>query len=125
MAKKMGRPKIQIDQTQFEKLCNILCTLDDIAGFFDCSVDTIENWSKRTYGMTFSDVYKKKAAIGRVSLRRKQFEVAMSGDRTLLIWLGKQQLGQRDTFPEEIQTTPIIPSTYKLHDANKPDPKAS
>lgn len=125
MAKKMGRPKIQIDQNQFEKLCNIMCTLDDISGFFDCSPDTIERWCKSNYGETFADVYKKKSAIGRVSLRRKQFEVAMTGDRTLLVWLGKQQLGQRDSFPEEIQTTPITPSVYKLHDANKPDSKAS
>lgn len=124
MAKKMGRPKIQIDQTQFEKLCNILCTLDDIAGFFDCSQDTIERWCKSTYAETFADVYKKKAAIGRVSLRRKQFEVAMSGDRSLLIWLGKQQLGQRDSFPDENQTAPTVASVYKLHDRNKPDTQA-
>ena len=125
MAKKMGRPKIHIDQSQFEKLCNILCTLDDIAGFFDCSQDTIERWCKATYSETFADVYKKKSAVGRVSLRRKQFEVAMSGDRSLLIWLGKQQLGQRDTFPEENNSSPMIASVYKLHDANKSKPEAS
>lgn len=121
---KMGRPIKHIDQAQFEKLCNILCTLDDIAGFFDCSVDTIENWCKKTYKETFSDIYKKKSAVGRVSLRRKQFEVAMSGDKTMLVWLGKQQLGQRDTFPEENITTPTTPSVYKLHVADKPDTKA-
>jgi hypothetical protein len=122
---KMGRPLIKIDQAQFEKLCSIMCTLTDIAGFFDCSPDTIENWCKKTYHMTFSDIYKRKSANGRVSLRRKQFEVAMSGDKVMLIWLGKQQLGQRDTFPEEIQDTPVVASIYKLHDANKSKPEAS
>lgn len=102
----------------------MLCTLDDIAGFFDCSVDTIENWCKKTYRETFSDIFKKKASIGRVSLRRKQFEVAMSGSVPMLIWLGKQQLGQRDTFPDEETKQPIIPSVYKLHVANKPDSEA-
>lgn len=121
---KMGRPIKVIDQTQFEKLCSILCTLDDIAGFFDCSVDTIENWCKKTYKETFSDVYKKKSAAGRVSLRRKQFEIAMSGNTTMLVWLGKQQLGQRDTFPEENPAAPTTPSVYKLHVADKPDTKA-
>jgi hypothetical protein len=94
--KKMGRPVVEIDQFKFEKLCAIWATLSDIAGIFDCSEDTIERWCKRTYKQTFADVYKRKSAVGRVSIRRKQFEVAMAGDRSLLIWLGKQGLGQKD-----------------------------
>lgn len=86
----------EIDQAQFEKLCAILCTEEDIAGFFSVSVDTIERWCKRTYKQTFAEVYKKKSATGRVSLRRKQYEVAMGGNVGMLIWLGKQFLGQRD-----------------------------
>lgn len=97
-----GRPKIQIDKDQFEKLCAIMCTLDDIAGFFDCSPDTIENWSKRTYQTTFSDIYKKKSSMGKVSLRRKQYEVALGGNVSMLIWLGKQQLGQRDNLDHQV-----------------------
>lgn len=31
-----------------------------------------------------------------VELRRKQFEMAMDGDVRMLIWLGKQYLGQKD-----------------------------
>lgn len=91
-----GRPRIEISQQQFEALCNIMCTEEEIAGIFDCSVDTIENWCKRTYKQTFSEVYKRKSATGKMSLRRKQREVAMAGNTTMLIWLGKQYLGQRD-----------------------------
>jgi len=36
------------------------------------------------------------AAIGRVSLRRAQLRVAEAGNAKMLIWLGKQWLGQRD-----------------------------
>lgn len=32
----------------------------------------------------------------KVSLRRKQVELAMAGDKTMLIWLGKNYLGQTD-----------------------------
>ena len=29
-----GRPKIPIDQKSFEKLCEMQCSLEEIAGFF-------------------------------------------------------------------------------------------
>ncbi len=98
-----GRPKKEIDKDQFEKLCSMFCTLIEIADFFDCSDDTIENWCKRTYKKTFSEVHKRKSSRGRMSLRRKQFEVAMNGNTTMLVWLGKQHLGQADKmeFAEE------------------------
>jgi hypothetical protein len=39
---------------------------------------------------------------GRVALRSKQFELALAGNPTMLIWLGKQVLGQRDKIDQEI-----------------------
>ena len=57
--------------------------------------DTVERWCKRTYGKNFADVAAEKRAIGRISLRRTQFELAKK-NATLSIWLGKQYLGQRD-----------------------------
>lgn len=93
---KMGRPKKVIDKKQFEGMCAIFCTLNEIAGLFDCSEDTIERWCKRTYKETFAEVYKKKSAMGKMSLRRVQYETAMSGNTSLMIWLGKQYLGQSD-----------------------------
>lgn len=93
---KMGRPRKEIDRDQFEKLCAIWTTLEEIAGWFECSVDTIERWVKRTYQKSFAETYAEKCSRGKVSLRRKQFEVAMSGSVPMLIFLGKQQLGQSD-----------------------------
>jgi hypothetical protein len=96
MVKRMGRPPIEIDQEDFEKLCVMQSTLSEIAGWFDCSVDTIERWCKRVYKCTFADIYKQKSAKGKISLRRWQWKRAESGDKTMLIWLGKQHLGQQD-----------------------------
>ena len=102
-----GRPKKEIDKKQFENLCALFCTEEDIANFFECSIDTVNNWCKRTYKdengkeMTFSDVYKKKNSKGKVSLRRYQSELAKK-NATMAIWLGKQYLGQRDNI--DIQT---------------------
>ncbi len=93
---KMGRPVKKLDQDQFEKLCAIQATEVEIASWFDCSIDTVCRWSMKTYGCTFADIYKKKSSVGRISLRRKQVEVAHTGNVTMLIWLGKQLLGQKD-----------------------------
>lgn len=97
---KMGRPKIEIDQQKFEKLCGIMCTLEEIAGIFSCSEDTIENWCKATYSMTFSEVFKRHSATGKSSLRRMQFKLA-ERNAAMAIWLGKQYLGQKDTVEIE------------------------
>lgn len=91
----MARPQIEINQKQFENLCAMMCTLDEIAGFFDCSSDTIERWCKRTYAEGFADVYKKKSARGKMSLRRNQFELSKRS-AAMAIFLGKQYLGQKD-----------------------------
>lgn len=91
----MGRPQIPIDQTVFEKLCGIQCTLEEIAGCFSCSPDTIENWCKRTFGETFSDTYKRYSAKGKMSLRRAQFKLAEK-NAGMAIFLGKNYLGQTD-----------------------------
>ncbi len=97
-----GRPKIEIDKAEFERLCAIWCTLDDIAGWFECSPDTIERWCKRTYHETFADTYKKKSTRGKISLRRKQFEMAQKGNVALLIWLDKNHMGGRDYHQEPV-----------------------
>ena len=44
----------------------------------------------------FCEVFKKHSAGGKSSLRRQQFALAMKGNAAMLIWLGKQYLGQAD-----------------------------
>lgn len=98
---KIGRPKIKIDKVQFEHLCKIQCTEEEIAFCFNCSTDTINRWCKHTYGMTFADVYKKESMYGKSSLRHHQFQLAKK-NASMAIWLGKQYLGQKDNT--DIQT---------------------
>jgi hypothetical protein len=99
----MGRPLIEIRWDEFDKLCSLQCTLIEIAGWFNCSIDTIENKVKEAHSVTFSEYYAQKRSGGKVSLRRKQFETAMSGNPTMLIWLGKQYLAQSDKIEQEIR----------------------
>ena len=106
---KMGRPKIEIDIDQFEKLCNIQCTKEEIASWFNCSEDTIENFCKKEYKDTFSAVFKRNSGKGKVSLRRNQFKLSET-NVTMAIFLGKQYLGQTDkveTFNNFEDLTPL------------------
>ena len=95
-----GRPKKEIDKKIFENLCGLQCTLEEIAGVFDCSADTIERWCKREYKETFAETYKKHSAKGKTSLRRTQFKLAEKS-AAMAIFLGKNYLGQSDKIQYE------------------------
>ena len=84
----MGRPLKDIDENQVLELAKIQCTYDEIAAVMACSVDTL---SRR-----FADVIKQGREEGLKSLRRAQYDKAIAGNPALLIWLGKQYLGQSD-----------------------------
>lgn len=90
-----GRPLKPINQIEFEKLCGLQCTQEEICGWFGVCSDTLESWCKRTYEMNFSEVFKEKRGVGKISLRRAQFRLAEK-NANMAIWLGKQYLGQSD-----------------------------
>ena len=92
---KRGPKGVNISTNEFEKLCGLQCTLKEIASWFRCSEDTIENWCKRTYGRKFSEVYKEKKGMGLISLRRMQWRLAEKSP-AMAIFLGKNLLGQVD-----------------------------
>ena len=91
-----GKPKKQIDQKLFENLCGIQCTKMEMCDVLECDEKTLTRWCKEVYNLGFSEIYKKKSASGKVSLRRYQFKAAQAGNTTMLVWLGKQYLGQTD-----------------------------
>lgn len=100
---KMGAPTIDIDFEELDKLLFIQCTLAECAYFFGCSEQTISNRVHQERGMTFCDYKAQKGARGKISLRRKQFEMAMKGNISMLIWLGKNILRQTDKIEEVAQ----------------------
>lgn len=118
----MPRHKKEIDQRNFESLCALQCTKDEICFFFD-NIDekTLTRWCKDTYNMGFSEIYKIKSVNGKISLRRYQFELAKKS-AAMAIFLGKNYLGQRDSFPEEIDANEINKSLQNIATLiNKPE----
>lgn len=86
----MARPKKIIDYQLVEKLSHIHCTQEEIAEILEVSTKTLQRDAE------FCRIYKKGINMGKMSLRRKQFESANKGNVTMLIWLGKQFLDQKD-----------------------------
>lgn len=97
----MSRPRIEINWPDFDKLCAMQCTVLEIASWFDCSEDTIKRAVKRRWHMPFEEYAASKKLKGNISIRRQQFERAQAGDKTMLIWWGKQYLGQQDRAQAE------------------------
>ena len=92
----MGRPIAVIDWEKVKAMCRIFCTESEIAAVLDVHIDTLLEACKREHNCTFPDFFKKFSEDGKASLRRAQYKRAMEGHPTMLIWLGKQYLGQKD-----------------------------
>ena len=82
----MGK-KIDIDEDLVFKLAEIGCTYEEIATF--CGVD------RSTMIRRCAPLIKRGHQDMKQSLRRVQLKVALQGNVTMLIWLGKQNLGQK------------------------------
>lgn len=117
----MARPLKEIDRKQFENLCGLQCTKEEICSFFDLTDKTLESWCKREYGLGFSEVFKRKRGKGKISLRRAQFRLAEK-NANMAIWLGKQYLDQKDRIDDgENQGGITIVNNIPRPDNSKPD----
>lgn len=97
-----GRPKLILNERGLktvEDLAHIECTQDEIAAILGCERSTLTNENNRPL---FEPAFKRGSDGGKASLRRKQYEVAMKGNCSMLIWLGKQYLGQSEKLDTNI-----------------------
>lgn len=95
----MARPKKEIDRKQFENLCGLQCTKEEICAFFEITDKTLDAWCKREYKESFSVIFSQKRGKGKISLRRNQFRLAEK-NANMAIWLGKQYLDQKDKIED-------------------------
>lgn len=84
----MGRPKLDIDPIEVEKLAAMGCSNREIAAFFDCDESVIRN--------RFPAVVAKGQEKGKSKLRRLMWQSAEKGSYVMQIWLSKQLLGMTD-----------------------------
>ena len=96
----MARPKkYDIDVKKVEQLASFGCTNIEIASFFGCSPDLLEK--------SYSEFLTKGKDKGKIRFRQLQWQLAEGSENhppnaTMLIWLGKQILGQTDKQEVEL-----------------------
>ena len=100
----MARKETALDEGEAEKLGMLGATYEDMAAWFGVSTRTIER-RMASEKSGFCRAYKKGLGRLKVSLRRQQIELAKNGNPTMLIWLGKQLLEQRDKSDATNQVT--------------------
>tara|TARA_A100001201_G_scaffold21954_1_gene24571 strand:- start:388 stop:717 length:330 start_codon:yes stop_codon:yes gene_type:complete len=95
----MARPVKVVDQEAIKKLAQLHCTYDEIAEFLGVSTKTLQR--------NYVHLIKKGREMGKISLRRAQFEKAIGGNVAMMIWLGKQHLDQRDKIEQTTYNEPL------------------
>lgn len=92
---KAGRPVKEFTEEEKQiiiRMSEIFCSQAEIAYAMGVHRDTIAKQK---------ELLEEGKARGRTKLRRAQMEKALEGNPTMLIWLGKQLLGQTDNPGDE------------------------
>lgn len=98
-----GRPRKVLTEEALkliEGLSKIMCTDEEIASILGCCRDIFYNEDNAEL---YRQAIEKGKAGGKQSLRRQQYELAMKGNCSMLIWLGKQYLGQTDKIDASVK----------------------
>ena len=84
----MARPKLDIDTERVEMLASFGCSTIEIARLHNCDESTIR--------LRFKNELERGRENMKIKLRQLQWKQAENGNTSLLIFLGKQYLGQSD-----------------------------
>ena len=112
----MARPKkYEIDTKPVQTLARFGCTNKEIGSFFGCSADLIEK--------SYSEFLTKGRSEQKLRLRQLQMRSAESCNVTMLIWLGKNVLDQRESITINSDEKPLPLYTDEINEAPNTDTK--
>ena len=120
--KRVTKPLHQLDYKKLDAMCAIHCTGEECAAILGIDYDTLNRALKRDGNKGFAEYFAQKGSSGKMSLRRKQYDLAIEGNSTMLIWLGKQWLGQVDKSERDIKSSDgSMTPTRSIEDFYKDD----
>jgi|TARA_R110001592_G_scaffold225969_1_gene481995 hypothetical protein len=97
----VGRDKVVIPEEQVAQLASYHCTNKEMADFFGVKLQTFTD--------NFRDIITKSKLETNQRLRKAQLDLALNKhDRVMLIWLGKNMLGQTDQ-PIQSDSATVLP----------------
>lgn len=99
----MPRKKINIDWKKVDRMLEAGCTGTEVAASLGIHPDTLYLRCEADHKVGFSDYSANKRASGDRMLKVKQMELAMKGDKTMLVWLGKQRLNQSNKLETKVE----------------------
>ncbi len=100
----VGRPPKPIDWDEVDEFLEAGAPGTEIASYFNISHDQFYIRIKEKYGISFHEYQAEKRGKGNIPIRKSQYDKAIAGDNMMLIWLGKNRLGQKDNH-ENIEAT--------------------
>lgn len=106
----MSRPPTPIDEDELVQLASDGAKNAELAAYFGVDEQTIAN--------RFSKILTKTRSIRRMRLRQTQTRKAHTGDATMLIWLGKNELDQTDKVEQSGTTEVIFRVVYEDESGN-------
>lgn len=124
----MARPTKDLDWDQVDHMLAAGCHGTEIASYFDMHPMTFYNKVQETHNVGFTEYCALKNPKGDALLRLKQFDGALEGDTSLLIFLGKARLKQRETHemhvsPETIKSFCSVMSNLRSFQEGRAAPQ--
>lgn len=89
-----GAPTAEINLEIVANAAGIGCTVDEIAALLGIGRNTF--YDHRARNPAVDEAIERGRSTGQATLRRNQWNAAAKGNPAMLIWLGKQMLGQKD-----------------------------
>jgi hypothetical protein len=117
----MARPKADIDWKRVDELLEADCEGTEIAAHLGLVPDTLYKRCQEDNKLRFSDYLRQKKASGNTLLKEHQWKMATGKEdsqvkKSMLIWLGKQRLGQSDKKQQTLEISDK--GTFNIHFRN-------
>lgn len=125
----IGPPKKKVDWEVVDKMLKFQCSSTEIAGYFNIHRQTLYDKVSEEFDCTWTEYAASRQSCGLGLLRCTQFEKAFNtyskANAQLLIWLGKQYLGQKDGVQTEIKQEEVdkMQAFFKMLSDSQASPK--
>jgi len=110
----MPNPKIELNYDKLDSLLQFKVTKRFCADYLGVSENTIDRRLKEDHDKTFGEYHELKMDRTGVKLQQKAIEMALSGDRTMLIFSLKNLARWSDKIENTLETGKMITLNYNL-----------